>query len=44
MKMNDEQVCFTIGHSNHQIDNFLQLLKKWNVEYIIDIRSVPYST
>ena len=43
MERNDDKVCYTIGHSNHQIENFIKLLKKWEVEYVIDIRSVPYS-
>ncbi len=38
-----QKMCYTIGHSNHSIDNFLKLLNKWEIEYIIDIRSVPYS-
>ena len=37
------KMCFTIGHSNHSIENFLKLLNKWKIEYLIDIRSVPYS-
>jgi len=38
-----QKMCFTIGHSNHSIDNFLKLLKKWKIEYLLDVRSKPYS-
>lgn len=40
---NENLNCFTIGHSNHSNESFLFLLKKYNVEYIIDVRSNPYS-
>lgn len=33
----------TIGHSNHSIDRFLELLKAHDVTAVADIRSVPYS-
>ena len=34
---------FTIGHSNHELEKFLQLLKTNSVEALVDIRSNPYS-
>lgn len=34
---------FTIGHSHHQIPFFLDVLHKYNVNYLMDVRSVPYS-
>jgi uncharacterized protein (DUF488 family) len=34
---------FTIGHSTHQIDTFLQILKKNHINVVIDVRSIPYS-
>jgi uncharacterized protein (DUF488 family) len=34
---------FTIGHSNHSFDSFVNLLKKYNIEILVDIRSNPYS-
>ncbi len=40
---NNKLICFTLGHSNHSIENFLKILKKWEIGYLIDIRSVPYS-
>src|SRR5262245_1827042 len=34
---------FSIGHSNHPIERFLQLLKQHGVEVLVDVRSMPYS-
>jgi uncharacterized protein (DUF488 family) len=34
---------FSIGHSNHSIEKFLQLLKLHDIEALVDVRSVPYS-
>lgn len=34
---------FTIGHSNHSIDDFLRLLADHEIEVLIDTRSSPYS-
>lgn len=34
---------FTIGHSQHPIEHFIKLLKKNNINYVIDVRSTPYS-
>jgi len=34
---------YTIGHSNHDIDTFLALLREHRVEVIADVRSSPYS-
>ena len=33
----------TIGHSTHNVDVFLKLLKQYEVEAIVDLRSQPYS-
>lgn len=33
----------TIGHSNHDIDAFLGILKKHEVRVLVDVRSDPYS-
>lgn len=43
MEERTQKMCFTIGHSNHSIENFLKILKKWKIEYLIDVRSKPYS-
>lgn len=34
---------FTIGHSNHSIDQFLNLLTRHGVTAIADVRSMPFS-
>ena len=34
---------FTIGHSNHSLDHFLELLLEYQVSVIVDVRSSPYS-
>lgn len=34
---------FTIGHSNHSIENFLSLLKQHSIRAVVDVRSAPYS-
>lgn len=34
---------FTIGHSDHDIDRFLALLREYRVDAVADVRSQPYS-
>lgn len=34
---------YTIGHSNHAIEKFLELLQRHQVEAVADVRSNPYS-
>lgn len=34
---------FTIGHGNRKPEDFLALLKGFGIEYVIDVRSQPYS-
>ncbi len=36
-------IIFTIGHSNHEIMDFVTLVKKHKVDMILDVRSTPYS-
>ncbi len=33
----------TVGHSNHPIERFVDLLKAGGVELLVDVRSMPYS-
>jgi uncharacterized protein (DUF488 family) len=33
----------TIGHSNHPIERFVDLLQARDVERLVDVRSIPYS-
>ncbi len=38
-----EATIFTIGHSNHPLEAFLDLLRLHRVEVLVDVRSQPYS-
>ena len=37
------QAVFTIGHSNHSPEKFLELLASHNINALADVRSAPYS-
>jgi uncharacterized protein (DUF488 family) len=34
---------WTVGHSNHEFDRFSRLLMGEQIEYLVDVRSYPYS-
>lgn len=34
---------YTVGHSNHKFEEFLQLLTSQRIEVVVDTRSAPYS-
>lgn len=34
---------YTIGHGNRAIEEVIALLKRYDIEYVIDVRSQPYS-
>jgi uncharacterized protein (DUF488 family) len=36
-------VLFTIGHSTHSIEEFLELLTTHHVKHLVDVRSIPRS-
>jgi len=36
-------VLYTIGHSNHKIEDFIGLLRTHEISCIVDVRSAPYS-
>ncbi|MBS1664443.1 MAG: DUF488 domain-containing protein [Bacteroidetes bacterium] len=36
-------MLFTIGHGTRPLPTFLHLLEQYSIEFLIDIRSVPYS-
>lgn len=40
--MNSPEI-FTIGHSNHPLGRFLELLRECNITALADVRSAPYS-
>ena len=37
------QAIYTIGYGNRDLDRFMALLRQYGIEYLIDIRSKPYS-
>jgi uncharacterized protein (DUF488 family) len=39
-----EQQLFTVGHSNHSIERFMELLRQHRIEVIVDVRSNPASS
>lgn len=41
--MNTETTVFTVGHSSHTIEDFINLLTVHHIEAIADVRSSPYS-
>src|SRR5438552_15968644 len=36
-------IVFTIGHSNHRIEDFLELLRRFDIDVVADVRSAPFS-
>jgi uncharacterized protein (DUF488 family) len=34
----------TVGHSNHSLEHFLQILQRNSVEVVVEVRSYPYSS
>lgn len=38
-----DKTVFTVGHSTHSIDRFLQVLDAYGITCLIDVRSMPYS-
>lgn len=39
-----EDKLFTIGYSNFYIEDFVRLLHDYGINYVADVRSIPYST
>ncbi len=38
-----QRLAFTIGHSNHELQTFLDLLAAHEIDVLVDVRSSPYS-
>lgn len=38
-----QESIFTIGHSSHELEDFISLLKMHNITAVADVRSAPYS-
>ena len=43
MTMVVAEAIYTIGHSNHRINDFINLLKKHSITAVADVRSSPFS-
>lgn len=43
MTMVSTEAIYTIGHSNHRIKDFINLLKKHGITAVADVRSSPFS-
>ena len=39
----NQTVIYTVGHSNHSIDEFIALLKQHGIEALVDVRRFPSS-
>ncbi len=37
------EIVYTIGHSTHPIDEFIQILNAYEIEKVIDVRTIPKS-
>jgi len=37
------RTIYTIGHSNHSPEHFIELLKKYQIDVLVDVRSRPHS-
>jgi uncharacterized protein (DUF488 family) len=37
------RVVYTIGHSNHPLERFMELLERYEIEVLVDIRTSPFS-
>lgn len=42
--MEDKPTIYTVGHSTHQIDYFVELLREYGVNCLVDVRSVAASS
>jgi len=34
---------YTIGHGNRSIEEFVELLRRYEIQFLLDVRSQPYS-
>lgn len=39
----ERQALYSIGHGNRKAEDFLALLKDYEIRYLVDVRSQPYS-
>ena len=38
-----KKLLYTIGHGNRKAKDFLSIIKKYGIEFLVDVRSQPYS-
>ena len=43
MSLPDQQIIYTIGHSTHPYDEFVQLVRPYHIQTLVDVRSKPQS-
>lgn len=41
--MPDKPAIYTIGHSTHPLEEFVDILKSHDVDYLVDVRTIPRS-
>lgn len=41
--MNQRKTVYTLGHSSHSIDHFIELLRRCQIQRVADVRSLPFS-
>lgn len=41
--MKHKLIIYTIGHSTHSIEEFINILKKYEINELVDIRTIPKS-
>ncbi len=41
--MSEPLAIWTVGHSNHALPDFVALLRKERIRFLVDVRSFPYS-
>lgn len=38
-----ENIIYSIGYGNRKIEDFAKILQEYDIQYLIDVRSMPYS-
>ncbi|WP_445474611.1 DUF488 domain-containing protein [Methanococcoides methylutens] len=41
--MDEDARCYTIGYGNRSLDEFIDILKQYNLSCLVDVRSYPHS-
>ena len=41
--MSSPPIVWTVGHSNHEFEDFARLVQGHDIDYLVDVRSYPYS-